>query len=483
MRKRSEPGLGAFTVPVTFRVTVGGTLYEFKSDAVTLSPSGSEARRSLSGVGSFLPVTAPVPAPTPAPTPTPTPAPVPVPAPTPVPPPPVAVLNVRDYGVKGDGQTVDVAAINGLIRTAAPGATLYFPAGTYILNDALKVFRSSLTLLGDGDASVLKSIAGSYHVQIGSGQPYTGLAFRRLHFYGTPGQYMADGTSRGGVLVFGAQGTQFTDCLFTGCAEPILNAGVAGSTYGTVVTNCRFFGWGRMAIFCNGGERVSNCRLIQDDPSLFGERSSHGFYVHGGCRDVEIADTEIANARKYALQVYSESEPSVTDNIRLLRLNIHDCANGIITAHGNPTAGRLTNGLIEGCTIRGIYAGSSIAIKNGEGVIIRGNVIDGNTGAAAGRSGSGCYLGVWAPYEPGFSLKDVQVVGNTIRNCDRGIWSLPSNGGTFTNCLVSGNMVSACRMAYDVSGTGITWAPGEAPGEAGEREDTRPGDDSSHRQD
>jgi nitrous oxidase accessory protein NosD len=238
-----------------------------------------------------------------------------------------------------------------------------------------------------------------------------------------------------------------------------------------------------MAWFANGGDRVSHCQFIQDDPNLFGERSSHAFYIHSGSKDVEVADTEISGARKYSLQLYGENDPNAIQDVRLLRLNIHDVANGIILAHGAATAGIVQNCLIEGCSIKGVYAGSSVAIKNGQGVIVRNNVIDGNSGSANGHTGAGIYLGVWSPaYEVGFSLSDISVTGNTVRNVDRGIWSLPSGGGSFANCSILGNLVSGNRMNYDITGPGITWLPGKAPGAGKVRDssvDTRPSDDRS----
>jgi hypothetical protein len=486
------PALGAFSVPLEFDVRApDGKLYHFKSPAITFTPSGSESVRALSGKGTFLPAgggttgstgttgatTGTTTASTTGTTTATTGATTGTTGTTGTPtPPPANVLNVKQHGVKGDGATNDLAAINALVSQSPDGTTLYFPASTYLIGDAIKVFRSNIGFLGDGDASIIKSTAGSYHVQIGSGQPFGGISFRLLQFYGTPGQYMQGGSPRGGFLNFGSKGTVIDRCLLVGCSEPCDNAGVPNSTYGTVFTNNRVRGWGRMAMFCNGGERVSGCQFIQDDPDLFGERSSHAFYIHGGVKDVEIADTEIANVRKYAVQIYSESIPSTTDNVRLLRLNIHDCANGVIMAHGSANAGVLTSGLVEGCQITGIYAGSGIAVKNGNGVIIRNNVIDGNSGAQQGRSGSGCYLGVWAPYEVGFSLANVEVVGNTIHRCQTGIWTLPSNGGSFTNCAIVGNNVTGNVTNYNVTGPGINFIPTRPAGKAA---DMRPSDDRS----
>ncbi len=390
-------------------------------------------------------------------------------------------MNVKDWGVKGDGQTVDVTALNALIRTAPAGATLYFPASTYVINDALKVFRGDLAFLGDGDGSILKSIAGSYHFQIGSGQPYTGLAFRKLQFLGTPGQYMADGTSRGGILNFGSKGTVFEDCLFTGCAEPILDAGAVGGTYGTIINRCIFRGWGRMCGFLNGGEQVTNCKFLQDDPNLLGERSSHGLYSHGGASNVLIADCEFANVRKYCIQIFSEAGASTSDNVVIQRCIFRDSANGVIASHGRADAGIWTHGLLEGCSFSNIYAGSSIAIRNADAVVIRNNVIEG-AGAANGHSAAGIYVGVYAPWEGGFWTRDVLVQGNTIRGCDRGLWALNSNGGTLENIRFQGNIVSGNRINVDVNVPGVTLLPGRAPGAIRARDssiDTRPSDDRS----
>src|SRR5204863_1513558 len=105
---------------------------------------------------------------------------------------------------------------------------------------------------------------------------------------------------------------------------------------------------------------------------------------------------------KYCIQAYSESIPSTTDNLQIVRCLFRDSCNGVITAHGDVNAGILTNSRIEGNTFRGIYAGSSLMVKNGSGLIILNNVIDSNTGAQNGHSGAGIGIGVWAPYEPSF---------------------------------------------------------------------------------
>ncbi|MFT3746536.1 MAG: glycoside hydrolase family 28 protein [Pyrinomonadaceae bacterium] len=63
--------------------------------------------------------------------------------------------NIRDYGAKGDGTTLDTAAINKTIETAASkgGGTVYFPAGTY-LSFSIRL-KSNITIYLDNGATLL----------------------------------------------------------------------------------------------------------------------------------------------------------------------------------------------------------------------------------------------------------------------------------------------------------------------------------------
>jgi hypothetical protein len=56
-----------------------------------------------------------------------------------------APINVLDYGAVGDGVTNDAAAIQAAVNA---GTTVYFPAGTYLINTAISV-PSATTLYGE----------------------------------------------------------------------------------------------------------------------------------------------------------------------------------------------------------------------------------------------------------------------------------------------------------------------------------------------
>ncbi|KAA9041205.1 glycoside hydrolase family 28 protein [Ginsengibacter hankyongi] len=68
-------------------------------------------------------------------------------------------FNVKDYGVKGDGSTVDTKAINISIdaASAAGGGTVYFPAGDY-LSGSIRL-KNNITLFIDQGATIIAAPA------------------------------------------------------------------------------------------------------------------------------------------------------------------------------------------------------------------------------------------------------------------------------------------------------------------------------------
>ncbi len=76
------------------------------------------------------------------------------------------LINVRDHGVKGDGATDDTAALTKLVQANLnQHKTLFFPAGTYLLTDAIPwatdkgVFWPWLTWQGEGRAQTVIRLA------------------------------------------------------------------------------------------------------------------------------------------------------------------------------------------------------------------------------------------------------------------------------------------------------------------------------------
>jgi Pectate lyase superfamily protein len=82
------------------------------------------------------------------------------------------MINVKDYGAKGDGSSIDTAAINGAASKAlAEGQVLYFPGGIYLLDSRLDLSGKPISICGDGKALtrlVWNSVPGGIQF-IGSG--------------------------------------------------------------------------------------------------------------------------------------------------------------------------------------------------------------------------------------------------------------------------------------------------------------------------
>ena len=110
-----------------------------------------------------------------------------------------AILNVRNYGAKGDGVADDSVAIRNCIKSAATNgyAVVYLPAGTYLLNttngttnpdsdtvNCIFSFTNNTTVYGDGiDRTVLRVGSGVGHntpVFSGLGGSITNLAIKSM---------------------------------------------------------------------------------------------------------------------------------------------------------------------------------------------------------------------------------------------------------------------------------------------------------------
>ncbi|RPE39734.1 lysophospholipase L1-like esterase [Streptomyces sp. Ag109_O5-1] len=78
-------------------------------------------------------------------------------------------FNVKSYGAKGNGSTLDDTAVQAAqAAAAAAGGVVYFPAGTYNLSSALTV-SNKVAYVGDGDTvSIIKQTSTSANVFTGT---------------------------------------------------------------------------------------------------------------------------------------------------------------------------------------------------------------------------------------------------------------------------------------------------------------------------
>jgi|SoiMetStandDraft_2_1073263.scaffolds.fasta_scaffold27086_1 pectate lyase-like protein/purple acid phosphatase-like protein len=122
------------------------------------------------------------------------------------------LISVKTYGAKGDGNTDDTAAIQTAVNSLPNNATLYFPAGTYLINASQGIVvtnRLGLSWKGDGFTTVLKRHA--------TAEPTARIATFTddSDFQISEMAFDANGiTSYGGVVFYGAKRALITRTRF-----------------------------------------------------------------------------------------------------------------------------------------------------------------------------------------------------------------------------------------------------------------------------
>jgi hypothetical protein len=64
------------------------------------------------------------------------------------------IVNVKNFGAKGDGVADDTTAIQNAINSMTSGGTLEFPTGTYKMSNYIKVNHAGIKLWGYGGATI-----------------------------------------------------------------------------------------------------------------------------------------------------------------------------------------------------------------------------------------------------------------------------------------------------------------------------------------
>ena len=126
------------------------------------------------------------------------------------------VVNVREFGARGDGVADDTAAIQTAINAAKPGETIYFPGGVYGVSNFVVKNRSGLSFVGDGQKSTIKQKTGA--ARIATVEASRDIAISNLSFD-------ANGiVSYGGVVFYAAKGVRIeNNTFFDSAAKPMGN--------------------------------------------------------------------------------------------------------------------------------------------------------------------------------------------------------------------------------------------------------------------
>lgn len=205
------------------------------------------------------------------------------------------VINVKDYGAKGDGRSNDTGAVRDAIKAAltAGGRTIYFPSGNYLITDTL-VFDSQRTIevLGNGRSSnVLWAFDGNLF------QWPTGISCREVSFSFLKITSTAVAKSPGSAAISckgGVERSLFDGLLLMSEGKFKLGTGIefVGVSDSTTIRDCQFWQVKGAGIRVGHGSEIEihGGRIIGEETRNDG---SIGVHLTGNNGGVHIVSTDI----------------------------------------------------------------------------------------------------------------------------------------------------------------------------------------------
>lgn len=355
MKWNVSQALGSYRVRVDYCDSSGSVLSTGVSSGIV----------SIASLGTVTPT------PTPTVTPMPTPAVTPMPTPTPtVTPPSGDVLNVKDYGAKGDGLSNDYAALGKAFAAAATtGTTVYLPAGTYLVNSRLTV-PANVSITGDGSGSWLDG-----PVSVGGNSTWSNLRI---------------GAVGHAVYLGGVSGVTFNGVRFTG------GGGAYEASY--PIYDCHVF-----TVRASSNVSFTNC-TFDGNPGV--ENSAHSLhfdvgFVYAGSHDISFSGCAFGASPRFGVEMWDDSNPGGY-NISYSGCTFAHTSDATLdfsSYYGDDCS--VTNCTFAGEGDAGTQWPDTITVEGGQTTVtVSGNTFARGRGpavnilqsASLGRGGTGCFI-------------------------------------------------------------------------------------------
>lgn len=361
------------------------------------------------------------------------------------------VVDVRDYGTKGNGSADDTAAIRAAIAAAGAGGVVYFSVGTYRAANLAPL--SGQTWTGPG---VLQRTAGST-ASIISAADISDFCLDRLTIDGS--RSTASATVNSGVFLTRATRTQIRGCTFRNLPNinPALEfrGGIGNTVQGNTFTTV---GYGVIVGLAAGStDACRNNRIIGnhfdgvDLNAVFITENvgTASAAVVGSVFDTIVSDNTIRNWGDAGIETGSGSVRSIVSGNTFTGGGIPNSA--ILIRDNVGTV--VSDNAISGLSTTGGSKGIASVILNGTttDLTLAGNQISGGVNGiyvdtCTGLSITGGSVtaalaeGILLTQPTQFAISGVRVVGNGQHGISVGVFGGPSASmGSITGCTVLNN--------------------------------------------
>lgn len=265
-------------------------------------------------------------------------------------------INVKDYGVVGDGVSDDTASINNAFLSATPGSIIEFPTGTYKINGSI-ILESSDVIIEGYKATLVQTSLNKKTIEIKNSNNTT---VRDLKFIGLGTENLKNTTSYNGVAAIFLRDSE--NCKVYNCV--IENHAGGGIRW---TGDCE-----GLQVLYNTVEGIGTTSILNGDN---GNDICVGGYLTQNEKNISIIGN---NLSKHCFGIFLDNSDStiISDNL------IHD----IPGQHGmylsNCSNLLVTNNIIHNTA----YTGINNQINNPDRVL-KGNTIQNNLIHNTGRSG------------------------------------------------------------------------------------------------
>ena len=242
------------------------------------------------------------------------------------------ILNIRDFGAKGNGVEDDTDAIQSAIDSVEKDTfgVIKIPLGNYLISKAI-VTKDNIYILGDGVGSVLvlknNTFTEAMIINSNNTENSYNVNISNIALFGSKGYgSTTKGISLSGIYNSTIENVKITDCSETGIEFKM----------GNVITNTCY---------------IKNCSIYGND--------GYGIHTHPGASDIHINGGDIGHNKLDNLLI--ESPSSSISNVKAIWGSRE--GNGIVIKGDNV---QVTDCNIEGNARNGVYIiGNRVLVAGG----------------------------------------------------------------------------------------------------------------------